>query len=746
MLKQYRIPYGDTDLIIETGKLAPQAGGAVTVRWGDTIVLVTATASKEPREGTDFFPLTVDVEERRYAVGKIPGGFYKREGRPSTEAILLCRTIDRPLRPLFPKGYRNDVQIIVTPLSSDQEHDLDVISIVGASAALMISDIPFEVPVSAVRMGYVDGEFLINPTMSQLQRSILDLTLAGTAESVLMIEVGARECPEEILLEAIQRGHEAMQGAIALQHTMRAEVGKEKNPGERFELDPDVLAKVKALMEAPIRSLVEEGLTRADRSEQEEALREQMLAQLDPEVDVAAANEAFDLVFKEAMRRHILETGIRVDGRDLRTIRPLYAEVGLLPRVHGSALFSRGETQVLNTVTLGSSSDEQEIEGFTGDTKKRYMHHYNFPPYSTGEVYPLRGPRRREIGHGALAERAIEPVLPKEDEFPYVIRSVSEVLSSNGSTSMASTCASSLALFDAGVPLKAPVAGIAMGVITEGDRWAVLTDIQGLEDHLGDMDFKVAGTAKGITAVQLDIKISGLRFEIIEETLQRAREARLQILEVMNACIPTPRSELSPYAPRITTVQIPVSKIGALIGPGGKNIRSIIDETGVTIDVADDGRVTVASTDGESAAKALRRITELTAEPEIGRIYTGKVVRVTDFGAFVEFLPGRDGLVHISQLADYRVNRVEDVVHEGDEVMVMVTDIDPQGKVRLSRQAVLEGWTPEQARERDSRTSGGGASSRSRSGEGSRRETSGRSDGGRPRREGREGREGRSGR
>lgn len=707
MFKQYRAHYGGDELSIETGKLAPQAGGAVTVRWGDTVVLVTATASQEPRQGVDFFPLTVDVEERRYAVGKIPGGFFKREGRPSTETILMCRKIDRPLRPLFPDGYRNDVQIVVTPLSSDQEHSVDMIAIVGASAALMISDIPFDHPVGAVRVGYVGGEFVINPTESQMVESDLDLALAGTAESVLMIEVGAKELPEALMLEAIHRGHEAMQDVIAFQHQMRQEIGKEKRQGVRFTLSPDMLARVEALVGGALYELVRQGLKRADRHEQEAALRTRMFEQLGADVDGAAANEAFDLVFKKAMRRHILDTGTRIDGRDLYTIRSLSAEVGLLPRTHGSALFNRGDTQVLNIVTLGSSGDEQAIEGLTGDSKKRYMHHYNFPPYSTGEASPMRGPRRREIGHGALAERAIEPVLPPEDKFPYAIRSVSEALSSNGSTSMASTCASSLALYDAGVPLTAPVAGMAMGVITEGDRWAVLTDIQGLEDHLGDMDFKVAGTTKGITAIQLDIKIAGLPFEIIEETLRRAREARLRILDVMNACIPAPRAELSPYAPRITTIQIPISKIGALIGPGGKNIRGIIDETGVSIDVNDDGLVSVASLDSESAAKALRRINELTVEPEVGRVYTGKVVRITDFGAFVEFLPGRDGLVHISQLADFRVNRVEDVVREGDEVMVMVTDIDPQGKVRLSRQAVLEGWTLEEARERDSRPSGG---------------------------------------
>jgi len=706
MVKQYRTTFGDSEVVIETGKLAQQAGGAVTVRLGDSMVLVTATASKEPREGIDFFPLTVDYEERRYAAGKIPGGFFKREGRPSTEAILLCRMIDRPLRPLFPKGYRNDVQVIVTALSADQEHQIDMISAIGASAALTISDIPFMGPIGAVRVGYIDGEYVINPTVSQMENSTLDLTVAGTAESVLMIEAGASEVPEDMMLEGIRRGHEAMQDVIALQRQMAEEMGKEKNPGVRHVLDEQLVARVRELASEPLGALVAEGAARGDRREAEEAIRNQVLEQLGPDVDAKQVGEAFEDLFKDLMRRRILETGIRVDGRDLRTIRPLSAEVGLLPRTHGSGLFTRGETQVLSIATLGTSSDEQMIESLSGDTSKSYMHHYNFPPYSTGEAYPLRGPRRREIGHGALAEKALIPVLPREGEFPYTIRVVSEVLSSNGSTSMASTCACTLALLDAGVPLKASVAGIAMGVITEGDRWAVLTDIQGLEDHLGDMDFKVTGTTKGVTAIQLDIKITGLRDEIIEETLRRAREARLQILDVMNASISEPREELSAYAPRIQTIQIPVAKIGALIGPGGKTIRGIVEETGVKIDVEDDGTVYIASVDGDGAAQALKRITELTATPEIGRIYTGKVVRTTDFGAFVEILPGQDGLVHISQLADYRVGTVEDVCKVGDEIMVMVIDVDSQGKIKLSRQAVLEGWTAEEARQRDRKPSG----------------------------------------
>jgi len=715
MFKQYRARLGDEDVLIETGKLALQAGGAVTVRMGDSVVLVTATAAPTPRPGTDFFPLTVDFEERRYAAGKIPGGFFKREGRPSTESILLCRTIDRPLRPLFPKGYRNDVQLVVTALSADQDHFLDSMSLIGASAALMISDIPYDNPVGAVRVGYANGEFIINPTTGQVANGELDLIVAGTSESVLMIEAGANQFPEDKMLEAIKLGHQAVQDVIAVQRQMAAEIGKAKNPGSRHELDAQLVETVKSLVAQPLADLVARGLARSERSVEEQKIQAHMLEQLGPEADEAAAKEAFEYVLQSAMRKNILDTGKRIDGRDLRQIRPLSAEVSLLPRTHGSGLFNRGETQVLTTVTLGTAADEQSIEGLTGDSSKRNMHQYNFPPYSTGEVSPMRGPKRREIGHGALAERAIEPVLPTAERFPYTIRAVSEVLSSNGSTSMASTCASTLALLDAGVPLTAPVAGIAMGVITEGDRWAVLTDIQGVEDHLGDMDFKVTGTAKGITAIQLDIKISGLRDEIIAETLQRAREARLQILDVINACIPAPRAELSPFAPRIQTLKISVDKIGALIGPGGKNIRSIIEDTGVTIDVADDGTVSVGSTDGASAAKAIDRINRLTAVPEIGRIYTGKVVRTAEFGAFVEFLPGQDGLVHVSQLSDHHVPSVEDEVQVGDEVMVMVIDIDPgSGKVRLSRQAVLEGWTVEEARERDR------AGGRGRSGGGDR--------------------------
>ncbi|NLT72996.1 MAG: polyribonucleotide nucleotidyltransferase [Chloroflexi bacterium] len=710
MEREFTAGFGREPITISTGKLAQQAGGSVLMRWGDTVILVTATASSEPRHGIDFFPLTVDLEERRYAAGKIPGGFFKREGRPSTEAILTVRKVDRPLRPLFPDGYRNDVQIVITPLSADEEHSIDILSIVGASAALMISDIPFETPVGAVRVGYINGEYVLNPVNSEIAVSELDMALAGTADSVNMIEVGANELSEEIIAEAIRIGHEAMQSVIALQVEMRAAIGKEKKPGQRFGVPAEVADLARECVQARITELVSGELPREERHAAEDALRAELLTHASEELPAPQLAEAFEALMKKAMRDRIIATGKRIDGRGLDEIRELKAEVGLLPRVHGSALFSRGETQVLNIVTLGSADDEQRIEWLSEDGTRRYMHHYNFPPYSTGEAYPMRGPRRREIGHGALAEKAVQIVLPPAEEFPYTIRTVSEAVSSNGSTSMASTCASSLALFDAGVPLRAAVAGIAIGLITSDDNYALLTDIQGLEDHLGDMDFKVTGTAKGITAIQLDIKITGLAHHLIVEALAKAKVGRMQVLDVMNAALAAPRTDMSPFAPRITTVTIPVSKIGALIGPGGKNIRGIIDETGVSINVDDDGIVTVASNNGEAMAEAISRITALTAEPEVGRIYTGKVVRTTDFGAFVEFMPGHDGLVHISQLADFRVASVEDVAQVGDEITVMVTDVDANGRVRLSRQAVLEGWTAEEARERDRKPSGGGRS------------------------------------
>lgn len=701
MVKTVSAPLGNSTVYIETGKLAGQAGGSVTVRCGDTLLLATATASKEIREGTDFFPLTVDYEERLYAAGKIPGGFFKREGRPTEAAILLCRLVDRPIRPLFPKGLRNEVQIVLTALSADQEHYLDILAIIGASAALTISDIPFLGPVGAIRVGYVDGQLVFNPTASQMEKSTLDLRLAGTADAVMMVEAGANEVSEDLVLEAIQRGHEAMQSVIQMQNELREAVGKPKGNYPLFDIGDEVRQAIGTAWDDRIWEALQNAGDKGERNEALDALRAEVVASLGEKFEEAVVSQAFDERVKAVVRDGILNKRIRPDGRDFTTIRPISCEVGLLPRTHGSGLFTRGQTQVLTIATLGTVSDEQILEGLEPVESKRYMHHYNFPPYSTGETRPMRGPGRREIGHGALAERALVPVLPPEEEFPYTIRLVSEVLSSNGSTSMASVCASTLALMDAGVPIRKPVAGIAMGLVKGENESAILTDIIGMEDQLGDMDFKVAGTRDGITALQMDIKIKGVSPEITRRALAQAREARLFVLDKMRETIAEPRPTLSPHAPRITLIKIDPEKIGTVIGPGGKTIRGIIEETGAKIDVEDDGTVYIATTNGASSDKAVEMIRRLTEEPQVGKIYTGKVVRITDFGAFVEILPGKDGLVHISQLADYRVSKVEDAVHVGDEVMVMVIDIDSEGKIKLSRQAVLEGWTVEEARERD---------------------------------------------
>ncbi len=702
---QFEVDVAGKTFTIETGTLALQAGGSVTVRVGDTVILATATASKAPREGIDFFPLTVDYEERLYAAGRIPGSFFRREGRPSESAILLCRLVDRPIRPLFPKGYRNDVQIVLTALSSDEENHLDIPAIIGASAALTISDVPFGGPVGAIRVGYIDGEFVFNPTSSEMERSKMDLRLAGTKDAILMVEAGANEVPEEIMLEAMRRGHEAMQPVIAIQEEMREKLGKPKQEFEPALPDEEAEKAVRELAESRIEEILEKKLRKQEFNDAIDSLQQEVQESLAEKFDPKDISEAFHDVLKEVTRRRILETGIRPDGRGVKDIRPLSSAVGLLPRTHGSGLFTRGETQVLSIATLGAPGEAQTMDSLTAEEEtKRYIHHYNFPPYSTGEVYPMRGPKRREIGHGALAERALLPVIPPEDEFPYTIRVVSEVLSSNGSTSMASVCGSTLSLMDAGVPIKAPVGGIAMGLITDPDtgKYRVLTDIQGMEDHLGDMDFKVAGTREGVTALQMDIKVSGLNYDILGEALQQAREARMFILDHMKNTIAEPREHLSPYAPRIITIHISPDKIGKLIGPGGKTIRGLQDQYHVKIDIQEDGSVFISSPNGDEADKAIGEIEKLTEDVEVGKIYTGKVVRTTDFGAFVEILPGVDGMVHISQLADYRVPRVEDVVKVGDEVMVMVIDVDKEtGKIKLSRQAVLEGWTPEEARAKD---------------------------------------------
>ena len=698
---KFTAPFGAEVVTIETGKLAQQAGGAVTVRCGDTMVLAAATMSHDVRLGINFFPLTVDFEERLYAAGRIPGSFFRREGRPTESATLTSRLIDRPLRPLFPHDMRNDVQIIITALSQDEEHQADILSIIGASAALTISDTPFNGPVGAARVGYVDGQVVINPTISQMEQSALDLRIAGTAEAMLMVEAAASEVSEATMLAALRRGQEAIQDLVRVQNEMRDRLGKPKRSYTPFATPEEAHAIVRRQVGDRLFEAIYGATSKAERSERTKALRDELIHHLQEEWDDKTIREAFEGVERDIIRRRTLDEGIRADGRAPDTIRDLSAEVGLLPRTHGSALFARGETQALSIVTLGTPREEQRLDDLSPDETKRYMHHYNFPPFSVGETRPMRGPRRRDIGHGALGERALLPVLPDEDTFPYTIRVVSEILSSNGSTSMASVCGSALALMDAGVPIVAPVAGIAMGLMLEDDRYRVLTDIEGLEDHIGDMDFKVAGTRTGITALQMDIKIAGISFNILAEALEQARQARLQILDVIEETIPAPRAEMSPYAPRMTILHVDPDKLGAVIGQGGKTVRALEEECEVRIDIEDDGSIFIASTSAEAAEKAQRMIESLTEEAEIGHIYTGRVVRITNFGAFVEILPGTDGLVHISQLADYRVERVEDVARTGDEIMVMVTDIDPEGKIRLSRRAVLEGWTPEQAREAD---------------------------------------------
>ncbi len=744
---RYETQIGDETIVIETGKLAFQANAAVTVRMGDTMVFAAATMSDEPREDLDFFPLRVDYEERMYAGGRIPGSFFRREGRPSEEAILTARLVDRPIRPLFPKDLRNDIQVILYSLSVDDEHPLDILAVNAASAALMISDIPWNGPIAAVRVGRIDGQFIVNPTFSQMQASDLDLRLAGTRDAIIMVEAGAKEVPEEVMVEALTFGHQALQPLLDLQERMAAEIGKPKAAYKPFVVPEDLVAAIRErIADRIVTEVLNPALRKRERNRAINALRQEVLeafAALTDEEGQALytpgqIKAAFEEVLKKVMRQRILETGQRADGRRTDEVRPIWAEIDISPRAHGSGLFTRGETQVLTLCTLGTPREAQELDNLTPAESKRYMHHYNFPPFSTGEVRPLRGASRREIGHGALAERALLPVIPPEEEFPYTLRLVSEVLSSNGSTSMASVCGSTLALMDTGVPIKAPVAGIAMGLIKEGEQYVVLTDILGLEDMLGDMDFKVAGTEQGITALQMDIKIAGLTREIMAQALEQARRARLHVLGKMMEVIDKPRSELKPHVPRMITLYIPVDRIGAVIGPGGRVIRALQDETGTKIDIMEDGRVFIAAVNQAGAQEARKRIEALTEVPEEGRIYTGRVVRITDFGAIVEILPNTSGMVHISQLATGRVDKVEDVVKVGDEIQVMVTKIDPTtGKIRLSRQAVLEGWSLEEAQANDRGISGGRASGGARGGRGGRgeRRSSGPRRGG-PRRDG----------
>jgi polyribonucleotide nucleotidyltransferase len=690
IVKTFETSWGGRPLIIETGKMAKQANGSVLVRYGETVVLVTATASKNPLEGADFLPLTVNYQEMRYAAGKFPGGFFKREARPTEKDILTSRLIDRPLRPLFPKGYSNETQVIATVLSADKVNDPDMAALVGASAALEISDIPFNGPIAGVKVGRVGGEFICNPTPQQLGESDVDLIVAGNKDSIVMVEGGANMVSEDVILDALIFAHDSMKDVFNLQESMKEGVGKEKWSFSPPEEDQELTSKVLELSEDKIKSYIKIA-AKIERYAKLDELSAEVLEELTPlfEEREKEIKATFDKIKKNILRDYVLTERMRIDNRGLKDIRSISSEVGILPRTHGSSLFTRGETQALVTATLGTSDDEQKVDTLLEEHYKSFMLHYNFPPFCVGEVKFLRGPGRREIGHGALAERALLSVLPDGDEFPYTVRLVSEVLESNGSSSMASVCGGSLALMDAGVPIKSPVAGIAMGLIKEGEQVAILTDILGDEDHLGDMDFKVTGTNDGITALQMDIKADGLTKEILRDALYQAREARLDILQKMTEAIEVPRAELSSYAPRILTITVKQEKIKDVIGPGGKNIKFITSETGVKIDIDDSGKVNIASADEAAINKAVAIIRELTQEAEIGKVYSGIVRRIVDFGAFVEIFPGTDGLVHISQLCEERVRSVTDVLKEGDEVQVKVLDIDKQGRIRLSRKAVL---------------------------------------------------------
>lgn len=689
-MQSFEMELGGRPLIIEHGKMAKQANGAVLVRYGDTVVLVTATASAEPREGVDFFPLTVDYEEKMYAAGKIPGGFIKREGRPSSDAILCARLIDRPIRPLFPKGFRNDVQIVATVLSVEPDNAPELAAMIGASAALTVSDIPFMGPIAGVRVGRIHDQFVINPTESQRAESTLNLTVAGSKDAVMMVEAGANELPEDVVLDAILFGHTEIQRLVSFQEEIQNACGKEKREAKLFVVPEN--------LEKDIRAYAAERLDQATRNP-DKLDRDAHIADINadvmehflvdyPEMEKEIAMALHDLE-KEIVRRMITHEKIRPDGREVEEVRPVSCEVGLLPRTHGSGLFTRGQTQILTVTTLGPLGDEQIIDGLGPETTKHYIHHYNFPGYSVGEAKPIRSPGRREIGHGALAERALLPVIPSIEEFPYTIRLVSEVLESNGSSSMGSVCGSTLSLMNAGVPIKRPVSGVAMGLVKDGDQYTILTDIQGMEDALGDMDFKVAGTSEGITAIQMDIKVAGIDRDILSSALQQAKRGRAFILDKMLACIDRPAAELSPYAPRVETIKIKTDKIRDVIGTGGKVVKKIIDETGVQIDIHEDGNVFISSVDAEGMKRARKMIEDIVREVEVGEVYTGKVTRLMKFGAFVEVLPGKEGLCHISQLAAHRVEKVEDVVQIGDQLQVKVVEIDDKGRINLSHKACL---------------------------------------------------------
>ncbi|HOQ37119.1 MAG TPA: polyribonucleotide nucleotidyltransferase [Acetivibrio sp.] len=696
MQRNFSMELAGRNLTIETGKLAQLANGAVLVRYGDTVVLSTATASAEPREGVDFFPLSVDYEERLYSVGKIPGGFIKREGKPSEKAILTSRVIDRPLRPLFPKDLRNDVAIVNTVLSVDQDNSPEIAALLGSSIALSISDIPFNGPIGGVILGLIDGEVVINPTSQQREKSQMYVTLAGTKEKIVMIEAGANEVPDEVMLDAIKKGHIEIKKIVEFIEGIVKEIGKPKFEYQSAEVPEEIMNAVYEFAYDRMREavLAVDKQVRDDNVKKLTEETKQHLLETFPEMETVISEAMYKLE-KKVVREYILNEGKRVDGRKLDEIRPLSAEVGLLPRVHGSGLFQRGQTQVLTSVTLGAMGDVQMLDGIELEDTKRYMHHYNFPGYSVGEAKPTRGPGRREIGHGALAERALEPVIPSQDEFPYTIRLVSEVLMSNGSTSQGSVCGSTLALMDAGVPIKKPVAGISAGLVVDEnnpDRFVTFMDIQGIEDFFGDMDFKVAGTKDGITAIQVDIKVDGLSYEIIEQAFELTRKGRLHIIDnVILKTIPEPRKVMSEFAPKIISTTINPEKIRDVIGPAGKVINKIIDETGVKIDIDDDGRVYIFSADAEAGKRALTMIEGIAKDIEPGQVYMGKVVRITSFGAFVEFLPGKEGLVHISKLSSKRVSKVEDVVNVGDQILVKVMEVDRQGRINLSRKDAMEG-------------------------------------------------------
>jgi len=691
MLHTVKMRIGSEDLIIQTGKLAKQADGAVTVQYGGTVVLVAVVASKEPKEGVDFLPLTVEYQEKTYAAGKIPGGFFKREGRPSEKEILSARLIDRPIRPLFPEGFVNEIQIISYVLSHDGKNDSDVLAMIGASAALSISPIPFMGPIGSVRVARVNSEFIVSPTYEQIEQSDLEVVASAGKDGIIMIESGAKEVGDNAVLDALEFAQKQAGAVIRLQQDLVKECGKEKiafplysiNKEAQKEIEEVSFNKIKDICAIPDKDKREDAMSALSKQLCEEMITE------GSEYTEADIKGALVNIEKDLVRKNIIQKGIRVDGRKIDQIRPISCEVGVLPRTHGSGLFTRGQTQSLCVTTLGTSDDEQTIDALQGESYKTFMLHYSFPPFSVGEVKPMRGPGRREIGHGALAEKSLRPVMPSKEKFPYTVRLVSEILESNGSSSMASVCAGTLALMDAGVPIKAPVSGAAMGLVKEGAKAVILTDILGLEDHFGDMDFKVAGTKNGITAVQMDLKISGLPVATIKEILEQANKARLFILDKMVAVLSSPRGKLSEYAPRITTFKIDTSKIGTVIGPGGKVIKKIIEETGVKIDISDDGTVNVASTDAEASQRAIDIIKGLTAEAEVGRVYKGKVTRLMAFGAFVEYLPGKEGLVHVSELDEKYVKRPEEVVSVGDEVMVKITEVDSQGRVNLSRKQAM---------------------------------------------------------